>query len=160
VTARSIAHAKQIKPAGATAKLVQNSAISARRKEGVCILYNSGSRPRGIDREVFSLRNAWRTRIAPPRSFSHTPGLMFHQPNFKFLLSTLAAEAWRSNAGSAKLGPVVWFILNWWWRTFCSACAASREPTSRDWQSPALCASCGVPCTKVTVYGLPVLRLV
>ena len=31
----------------------------------------------------------------------------------RFLLSTLAAEAWRSNAGSAKFrGPVVWFILN------------------------------------------------
>ena len=46
VTARSIAHAKQIKPAGATAKLAQNSALSARREKGICILFcNSGSRP-------------------------------------------------------------------------------------------------------------------
>ena len=46
VTARSIAHAKQIKPAGATAKLAQNSALSARREKGICILCcNSGSRP-------------------------------------------------------------------------------------------------------------------
>ena len=33
MTARSIAHAKQIKPAGATAKLAQNSALSARREK-------------------------------------------------------------------------------------------------------------------------------
>jgi len=33
VTARSIAHAKQIKPAGAAAKLAQNSALSARREK-------------------------------------------------------------------------------------------------------------------------------
>ena len=46
MTARSIAHAKQIKPAGATAKLAQNSALSARREKGICILCcNSGSRP-------------------------------------------------------------------------------------------------------------------
>ena len=46
VTERSIAHAKQIKPAGATAKLAQNSALSARREKGICILCcNSGSRP-------------------------------------------------------------------------------------------------------------------
>jgi len=46
VTARSIAHAKQIKPAEATAKLAQNSALSARREKGICILCcNSGSRP-------------------------------------------------------------------------------------------------------------------
>ena len=46
MTARSIAHAKQIKPAGATAKLAQNSALSARREKGICILRcNSGSRP-------------------------------------------------------------------------------------------------------------------
>ena len=44
VTARSIVHAKQIKPTGATAKLAQNSVLSARRKKGICILYcNSGS---------------------------------------------------------------------------------------------------------------------
>ena len=46
MTARSIAHAKQIKPAGATAKLAQNSALSARREKDICILCcNSGSRP-------------------------------------------------------------------------------------------------------------------
>ena len=46
MTARSIAHAKQSKPAGATAKLAQNSALSARREKGICILCcNSGSRP-------------------------------------------------------------------------------------------------------------------
>ena len=46
MTARSIAHAKQIKPTGATAKLAQNSALSARREKGICILCcNSGSRP-------------------------------------------------------------------------------------------------------------------
>ena len=33
MTARSIVHAKQIKPAGATAKLAQNSALSARREK-------------------------------------------------------------------------------------------------------------------------------
>ena len=33
VTARSVAHIKQIKPAGATAKLAQNSALSARREK-------------------------------------------------------------------------------------------------------------------------------
>ena len=43
MTARSIAHTKQIKP---TAKLAQNSALSARRGKGICILCcNSGSRP-------------------------------------------------------------------------------------------------------------------
>ena len=46
MTARSIAHAKQIKPAGATAKLAQNSALSTRLEKGICILCcNSGSRP-------------------------------------------------------------------------------------------------------------------
>ena len=37
MTARSIAHAKQIKPAGATAKLAQNSALSARRGKGASV---------------------------------------------------------------------------------------------------------------------------
>ena len=46
VTAGSIAHAKQIKPAGATAKLAQNSALSVRWEKGICILCcNFGSRP-------------------------------------------------------------------------------------------------------------------
>ena len=34
-----IAHAKQIKPAEATAKLAQNSALSARREKGICIVF-------------------------------------------------------------------------------------------------------------------------
>ena len=38
MTARSITHARQIKPAGVTAKLAQNSALSARREKGICIL--------------------------------------------------------------------------------------------------------------------------
>ena len=43
---------------------------------------------------------------------THRP-LVSTNPLSSFLLSTLAAEAWRSNAGSAKFqGPVVWFILN------------------------------------------------